>query len=63
MSRWRDEPGGPVLRGTFGRVIAQVNFTGSLWRGTTWTSRGSSSCTALNIREVIEWCEIEVGKW
>jgi len=48
--KWREEAGGPVLRSLLGKLLAKVTYTGSRWRGTTWTDRGTSSATtALNI--------------
>jgi hypothetical protein len=59
--RWREEPGGPVLRGPItGVLVARVNWTGSLWRGTVWGAIGSSSLTCLALRDAMDWCEGEL---
>lgn len=60
--KWREGSGGPFLRTLLGRLVARVNFTGSLWRGTVWTERGSSSCTHLTLQEAIDWCDEELGR-
>lgn len=59
--KWREETGGPVLRGMLGRLVARVSYTGAVWRGTVWTRSGSSSCTWLTLKEAMAWCEGELG--
>lgn len=59
--KWREETGGPVIRGPItGNLMARVNHTGALWRGTVWTRKGSSSCTNLSLSEAMAWCEGEL---
>ena len=58
--KWREGDGGPFLRTTFGRLVARVNHTGQLWRGTVWTRSGSSSCTWHTLKEAMAWCEGEL---
>ncbi len=61
--KWREEAGGPVIRGALtGMLLARVNHTGSLWRGTTWSAHGTSSATAVTIREAMDWCEDELRR-
>jgi hypothetical protein len=58
--KWREEEGGPVMAGMFHKKRAQVKFTGSRWRATVWTRKGTSSTTGLNLREAMNWCEEEL---
>ena len=60
--KWREETGGPALRSILGKLLAKVSYTGSAWRGTTWTDRGSSSTTGGTITDAMEWCEGEL-RW
>lgn len=59
---WREEIGGPVLRNAFGKVLAHVRYTGSIWRGTVFTDAGTSSATSDTITEAMEWCEGELRR-
>ena len=61
-SGWQDLGDTKTLRGLTGRLLAKVNWTGSLWRATTWTRKGSSSMTGLYLSEAMDWCEGELGK-
>ena len=54
--KWREEEGGPVIRRN-GKLLARVNYTGSLWRGTVWTREGQSSMTDYSLRDTMDWCE------
>lgn len=60
--KWREGSGGPFLRTILGRLVARVNFTGSTWRGTVWTAKGSSSMTHHSLAEAMTWCEMELGR-
>jgi hypothetical protein len=50
------------MRTLLGKLVARVNSAGSLWRGTVWTDAGSSSCTAMTLREAMDWCEGELRR-
>jgi hypothetical protein len=54
--KWREEEGGPVIRRN-GELRARLNWTGSLWRGTVWTDKGTSSATGYDLKEAMAWCE------
>lgn len=60
--KWREEKGGPVLRAVLsGALRARVNWTGTYWRGTVWTRKGSSSSVETTLSEAMAWCEMELG--
>jgi len=57
VTRWFETENGPELWSRLtNRRLAQVKWTGSLWRGTTWTHKGSSSATGTSLKDAIEWC-------
>lgn len=59
---WKDEGEAKTLRSQLmGRLMARVNWTGSLWRGTVWTNKGTSSATENYLAEAMDWCEYELG--
>lgn len=59
--KWREEPGGPVIRTPItGVLVARVNWTGSFWRGTVFGAKGSSSLTCFAMLEAMTWCEMEL---
>lgn len=57
MSGWTEEQDAHVLHGFFGNTRARVNWTGTFWRCTTWTKKGTSSVVENYLADAKAWCD------